>query len=299
MRTSRIIRVAVAATVGLVVTAGVAHADPPPDHSVTMVYNNGQPDWVQAVPDGGFADYLMDPVWPGHRFAGWHDNEDLTNLYDFNKPVTSSFKIYADWMPLWSVTVLAGPGGSASANVSEAVPIETVTLFIVENPGFMFKRWDVQSGGITIMGNEFEMQNEPVVVRALFEPIAATPSAGLPGVSVPGTTGTGSGAPPGTGITPTIEPRGTFVPTPEITPFGGAIPPTTAMAPGADSPITANPDESSDACDAITAPCRAGSRPNALLISGGGLLLVAALLYGAKRVWDAQRADGPDHTDME
>ena len=74
----------------------------------------------------------------------------------------------------YSVTVQNDGNGTASASTTSASNGTKVTLTATAKSGYMFKKWDVISGGITIMGNEFTMGNSNVIVKALFESIPKT-----------------------------------------------------------------------------------------------------------------------------
>jgi len=77
---------------------------------------------------------------------------------------------YKDLPPnTYAVNVKSGEGGTASANVSSAKKGDTVKLSVVENEGYMFSKWQVEGGGISITGDEFVMPANTVTVKAVFE----------------------------------------------------------------------------------------------------------------------------------
>ena len=97
-------------------------------------------------------------------------------------PVTVT-ATYKDAQPnTYAVNVQAGVGGTAHANVSFAKAGDTVTMTVTEAEGYMFKKWDVVSGPVTLFGSEFTMPSNAVTVQAVFEPIPGETS---PGVTEP------------------------------------------------------------------------------------------------------------------
>ena len=92
----------------------------------------------------------------------------------------------------YAVTVTADPveGGTASADVSEAIEVYTVTLSATPNPGYRFKEWtttdvvtfaDAKSASTT-----FKMPGKAVSVRAVFEAVTYTIGYDLGGGTDPG-----------------------------------------------------------------------------------------------------------------
>ena len=76
--------------------------DPDPDpekvyHTVTFDPSQGLEPFSVQVEDGQPVEKPEDPVDSGVTFNGWFEDDDLTIAYDFSKPVTSDFTLYADW----------------------------------------------------------------------------------------------------------------------------------------------------------------------------------------------------------
>ncbi len=73
-------------------------------------------------------------------------------------------------MKKYSVTVTTDGNGTAMANPASAAKGDTVTLTATPNPGYVFDRWEVLSGGVTIgSGNTFTMPGSAVEIKAHFK----------------------------------------------------------------------------------------------------------------------------------
>lgn len=71
-------------------------------HRVTVVFGNGSNDMVLTVNDGDKITGIEAPEREGYEFAGWFLTVDedgkLSDEYDFSKPVTGDFTLYAGWV---------------------------------------------------------------------------------------------------------------------------------------------------------------------------------------------------------
>ena len=57
----------------------------------------------------------VDPSREGYTFGGWYTDSSLTNEYDFDLPVTSSFTLYAKWnINSYTVTFISNGGTTVS-----------------------------------------------------------------------------------------------------------------------------------------------------------------------------------------
>ena len=73
-------------------------------------------------------------------------------------------------MKKYSVTVTTDGNGTAMANPASAAKGDTVTLTATPNPGYVFDRWEVLSGGVTIgSDNTFTMPGNAVQIKAYFK----------------------------------------------------------------------------------------------------------------------------------
>lgn len=78
------------------------------------------------------------PVREGFYFVGWYSDTELTIAYDFTKPVTGEFTLYAKWEePYIQITLDDGGYGNHVVNrtitgsVTHNVPIESITYELV------------------------------------------------------------------------------------------------------------------------------------------------------------------------
>ena len=73
-------------------------------------------------------------------------------------------------MQQYDVTVTNDGNGTATANPASATKGDTVTLTATPNPGYVFDRWEVLSGGVTIASdNTFTMPGSAVKIKAHFK----------------------------------------------------------------------------------------------------------------------------------
>ena len=82
-----------------------------------------------------------------------------------------SFTVNSASATTYSITVQDDGNGIAWADKTSAAAGANVTLYTNAKPGYMFKKWDVVSGGVKMMGSEFTMPSNNVTVKALFEKI--------------------------------------------------------------------------------------------------------------------------------
>ncbi len=78
---------------------------------------------------------------------------------------------------VYLVTVESDGHGSASASSASATMGETVTLTAKADSGYRFKAWEVVSGAVTIVDDQFTMPAENVTVRAIFQRKSSSSSA--------------------------------------------------------------------------------------------------------------------------
>ncbi len=87
-------------------------------HSVTFLLNDGTPCTyeMQAVPHEDLADKPVSPKRLGCTFNGWYTDEEATDAYNFNTPVTKDVVLYAGWKTPVLEGALYG-GGSGGGTV--------------------------------------------------------------------------------------------------------------------------------------------------------------------------------------
>ena len=86
-----------------------------------------------------------------------------------------------------SVTVQTDGNGTAGANAASAAAGTVITLTATPKTGYVFKQWQVVSGGVTIASNKFTMPNGAVTVKAVFEKPAHQHSFGTKRITSLGT----------------------------------------------------------------------------------------------------------------
>jgi len=69
----------------------------------------------------------------------------------------------------YAVTLETDGNGTASASPATAEAGAEITLTASPSSGYVFKKWQVVSGSVTISGNKFTMPAENVTVKAIFE----------------------------------------------------------------------------------------------------------------------------------
>lgn len=91
----------------------------------------------------------------------------------------------------YTVTVISGGNGTASASPQSGVSGTTVTLTATPNSGYVFSSWEVLAGGVTISNNSFAIGTANVTVRANFAAsgeFLPPPSISVPAVITKGDT---------------------------------------------------------------------------------------------------------------
>ncbi len=119
---------------------------------------------VTVTPDDG---YELDELYVGGEKVDV--NEDGT--YTFQMP-DEDVEIRATFKKIiYTVTVTDDGHGHGTATPSSGESGTEVTLTATPNEGYQFKEWQVISGGVTIEGNKLTIEDEDVVVKAIFEEI--------------------------------------------------------------------------------------------------------------------------------
>jgi uncharacterized repeat protein (TIGR02543 family) len=75
----------------------VTPVKPAEEHTVTITPNNGQPDIIQTVPDGGNAVEPDDLKKDGYTIDGYYTDPEMTKAFDFSQPIKSSTHVYVKW----------------------------------------------------------------------------------------------------------------------------------------------------------------------------------------------------------
>ena len=94
------------------------------------------------------------------------DGGGATIVESDDSPATS----FSLKMQQYDVTVTNDGNGTATANPASAAKGDTVTLTATPNTGYVFDRWEVLSGGVTIgSNNTFTMPGSAVEIKAYFK----------------------------------------------------------------------------------------------------------------------------------
>jgi len=114
----------------------------------------------------------------GQEFDKWTTSDSITFInanaastsfimIDKAVTVTATYKdLPAD---SFAITVQNDGNGTANANVTSAEAGTEITLSASPDSGYVFKEWEVVSGGVTVSGNKFTMPANDVTVKAHFE----------------------------------------------------------------------------------------------------------------------------------
>ena len=156
-----------------------------------VTFDNGCGTTMETVDKGSKLTAPIAPTKEGYLFDGWYyDNNGTQTKWDFDKDtVKSSMTLTAQWKKAYTVTVENDGNGSASAAPASATMGEEITLTATPDNGYLFKEWQIVSGGVTISNNKFTMPADNVTVKAIFEKKSGggTPSGGGGGSTTPTT----------------------------------------------------------------------------------------------------------------
>ena len=154
--TSYTVRVSASSTEGGTVTGG-------------GTYNSGESATVTATANGNY------------EFVGWTENGTTVSTdasYGFmvstDRTLVAVFKektAKQDGENTYTVTVSGDGNGTATASPASGTTGTEVTLTATPNSNYIFKEWQVVSGGVTVTDNKFKIGTAAVKVKAVFEEI--------------------------------------------------------------------------------------------------------------------------------
>lgn len=113
----------------------------------------------------------------GYTFSEWEvtsGNASVINNQFIMPRGDVSVKAVFLPIPVYSVTVESSGNGVASANPTSGYAGTAVTLSAVPALGYEFDRWEVVSGNVSIVNDEFTLPASDVVIKAHFKPIVYT-----------------------------------------------------------------------------------------------------------------------------
>lgn len=113
----------------------------------------------------------------GYTFSEWQvtsGNASVINNQFIMPRGDVSVKAVFLPIPVYSVTVESDGNGVGSANPTSGYAGTAVTLSAVPALGYEFDRWEVTSGSVSIVNDEFTLPAADVVIKAHFKPIVYT-----------------------------------------------------------------------------------------------------------------------------
>lgn len=112
-------------------------------------------------------------VREGFVFEGWNTIADGTgDYYADGATVTllDDLTLYAQWNPLFNISLVQPNHGSISASASQAFAETEIILAAMVDPCYAFTQWmvtDAQGNAVTVTENQFEMPASDVTVSAV------------------------------------------------------------------------------------------------------------------------------------
>ena len=119
---------------------------------VTFDANGGSGGSFQVIKSGGLLAKPEDPSRTGYRFQGWYTAASGGVQYDFSKPVTSSFTLYAHWTPgspakTYTVTFFPNDGTSGKSTVAVESGKRVASPSAPSRSGYSFDGWYTAAAG--------------------------------------------------------------------------------------------------------------------------------------------------------
>ncbi len=146
-----------------------------PTHTIQFNGNNG---------NGMMGDQIVNEFVPtklnanaftrdDYAFDSWNTAADGTGTTYFDGATVTllnDLTLYAQWKPLFSITLASVANGTIAASHSQAVEGDIVTLTATPAAGYEFDCWNVTAGGqpVSVSDNSFEMPASDVNVSATF-----------------------------------------------------------------------------------------------------------------------------------
>lgn len=110
----------------------------------------------------------------GFVFDGWNTQANGTGTYYVDGATVKlldDLTLYAQWEPLYNITVASVENGTISASATQAIEEQTITLTAQPNTGYELDHWTVTYGennSVEVENNQFEMPASHVTVSASF-----------------------------------------------------------------------------------------------------------------------------------
>ena len=113
----------------------------------------------------------------GYLFKEWQVISGGVTVTDNKFNIGTSdvtVKAVFEAIPTYTVTVQNDGNGTATADVTSGPEGTEVTLTATPSSGYLFKEWQVVSGGVTVTDNKFTIGTSDVTIKAVFEAKPAT-----------------------------------------------------------------------------------------------------------------------------
>ncbi|MCR5267440.1 MAG: InlB B-repeat-containing protein, partial [Lachnospiraceae bacterium] len=141
--------------------------------------NGGAASADPTLGESGTAVTLTKAPEEGYRFVGWDVVSGNVTIENDSFVIGSEdveIKAVFEAIPAteYSVTVTTDGHGSAVASPDHGVSGTAVSLTPTPDQDYIFKEWQVISGGVTVNDNNFTIETENVVIKAVFEVIPQT-----------------------------------------------------------------------------------------------------------------------------
>ena len=114
-----------------------------------------------------------------YAFDSWNTAADGTGTTYFDGAVVTllnDLTLYAQWKPLYTITLAAVENGNVTVSHNEAVEGDVITLTATPNSGYEFDHWvvtDASNNTVAVTDNQFEMPAANVTVNAAFVYVGA------------------------------------------------------------------------------------------------------------------------------
>ena len=125
------------------------------EYTVTFDTDDGEPvPDVQKVESGKTAERPADPQKAGYIFAGWYQDEALTELYDFESEVIADIILYAKWTKkeetnpsVLNFTITFKSNGGTTVKSQKIKPNGKVSaaLAVTKRNGYTFEGWYIDA----------------------------------------------------------------------------------------------------------------------------------------------------------
>jgi uncharacterized repeat protein (TIGR02543 family) len=157
-------------------------------HTIIFNTNGGSAVSSRTVDAGDKVGKPADPARSGHTFDGWYSDAALTNLYDFNRMVNSSFTLYAKWtavpatLPAGVKTSIRLVVGSSSYTVDGVTKTLDAAPEIVGDRTMVPLRFVAEALGAKL---EWDGETQTVTVELDGKTLKVTIGVLAPGMDVP------------------------------------------------------------------------------------------------------------------